>query len=117
MAEHNDLGRVGEDCAADFLVRECGFVILARNWRYRQKEIDIIAEDGESLVFVEVKTRSSDDVPPSDLISYSKIRFLETAAEAYIRRTGFYGDARFDLVVLRKAHPGFSILHIPDAFR
>ena len=117
MAEHNDLGREGEDWAADFLERERVFVVIARNWRYRQKEIDIIAYDGGTLVFVEVKTRSSDDVPPSDLISYNKIRFLETAAEAYIRKSNFNGDARFDLVVIRKAHPGFCAVHIPDAFR
>ena len=81
MAEHNDLGREGECWAADYLVREKGFVILARNWRHRQKEIDIVAQDGDTLVFVEVKTRSSDDIPPSELVSYNKIRFLETAAE------------------------------------
>lgn len=117
MAEHNDLGREGEDFAADYLAREKGFGIVARNWRYRQKEIDIIARDGGTLVFVEVKTRSSNDVPPSELVSYNKIRFLETAAEAYIRKTGFEGDARFDLVIIRKTRPGFCIEHIPDAFR
>lgn len=117
MAEHNDLGHAGEDWAADYLASEKGFVILARNWRYRQKEIDIVAQDGDTLVFVEVKTRSSDDVPPSELISYNKIRFLETAAEAYIRKSNFCGDARFDLLVIRKSHPGFSVVHIPDAFR
>lgn len=116
MAEHNVLGHVGEDFAADYL-RQKGFLILDRNWRHRQKEIDIVAKDGDDLVFVEVKTRSSDAVPPSDLITYSKIRCLETAAEAYIRKYRFQGDARFDLIVLIKTHSGFNVDHIPNAFR
>ncbi|MGN0010093.1 MAG: YraN family protein [Marinilabiliaceae bacterium] len=117
MAEHNDLGHEGEDYAAKLLEKEKGFVIIERNWHYRQKEIDIIAIDSGTLVFVEVKTRTSDSVPPSELVSYNKIRFLETAAEAYIRRKNYEGDARFDLVVLHKTHSGFKAEHIPNAFR
>ena len=70
------MGHEGEDYAAKLLEKEKGFVIIERNWHYRQKEIDIIAIDSGTLVFVEVKTRTSDSVPPSELISYNKIRFL-----------------------------------------
>lgn len=115
MAEHNILGKTGEDIAAEYLVRK-GFNIMRRNWRSGHKEVDIIAMDGPTLVFVEVKTRSQ-SMDPSDLISYSKIRFLETAAESYIRRNNFNGDARFDLVILTKGRQGFDIEHIPEAFR
>lgn len=116
MAEHNELGHVGEDIATTFLSQK-GFVIRERNWRCRHKEVDIIAMDGATLVFVEVKTRSSDAVSPSDLITYQKIRYLETAAESYIRRTGFNGDARFDVVIIHKKRSGYDIDHIPNAFR
>lgn len=115
MAEHNILGKTGEDVAADYLIAK-GFNILRRNWRSGHKEVDIIAMDGPTLVFVEVKTRTR-AMDPSDLISYYKIRFLETAAESYIRRTNFQGDARFDLIILTKSRNGFDINYIPEAFR
>lgn len=115
MAEHNDLGRLGEDLAAAYLA-ERGYNIICRNWRHRHKEVDIVAMDGDVLVFVEVKTRSA-AMAPSDLVSFAKVRYLETAAEAYIRQSNFRGDARFDLVVLTRKAGGFDILLIPSAFR
>lgn len=60
MAEHNDLGKLGEQKAADFL-EEKGYQIVDRNWHFHHKEVDIIAFDGEVLVFVEVRTRSSSE--------------------------------------------------------
>lgn len=115
MAEHNDLGRLGEDVAADYLVKR-GYKIICRNWRHRHKEVDVVAMDGDVLVFVEVKTRSA-AMAPSDLISFAKVRFLESAAEAYIRQSNFCGDARFDLVVLTRKAGGFDIQLIQSAFR
>ena len=56
MAKHNELGKKGEEIAAQYL-SEKGYEILERNWRNRHKEIDIIAKDGNELVIVEVKTR------------------------------------------------------------
>ena len=56
MAEHNDLGRLGEQLARDFLIAK-GYQILEQNWSCGHKEIDIIAMDGKELVIVEVKTR------------------------------------------------------------
>ena len=56
MAEHNDLGRLGEQLAHDFLIAK-GYQILEQNWSCGHKEIDIIAMDGKELVIVEVKTR------------------------------------------------------------
>ncbi|MBO7499129.1 MAG: YraN family protein, partial [Bacteroidaceae bacterium] len=64
MAEHNETGRRGEDLATAFLLSK-GYGILERNWKSGRKEIDIIAQDGRDLVFVEVKTRSSEDVLPA----------------------------------------------------
>lgn len=58
MAEHNDLGRLGEEVALKHL-REKGFTIRNTNWRFGKDEIDIIAEKDEYLVIVEVKTRRS----------------------------------------------------------
>lgn len=115
MAEHNELGKAGEDAALKYLMAK-NFIIMERNWRYKQKEVDIIAMDGPILVFVEVKTRSH-AMSPSDFISNSKVRYLEEAAEAYINRSNYMGDMRFDIVTLTRTAAGFHIEHIPDAFR
>ena len=58
MAEKDELGKLGERLAAEFLER-AGFTIIERNWRCARGEIDLIARDGTETVFVEVKTRSS----------------------------------------------------------
>ncbi|MCI5777666.1 MAG: YraN family protein [Bacteroidales bacterium] len=115
MAAHNELGQKGEDRAVEFLSAK-GFKILCRNWHFRHKEVDIVALDAGVLVFVEVKTRSAFS-SPNDVISYSKVRFLEEAAEAYIRQYNFQGEARFDVVLLTKKAGSFDIMHIPAAFR
>ena len=56
MAAHNDLGKWGENCAAEYLQRK-GYTIVVRDWKSGHRDIDIVAKDNETLVFVEVKTR------------------------------------------------------------
>ena len=60
MAEHNELGKIGEELAVDFLT-EKGYEILETNWTFQKAEVDIIAQKGNVLAIVEVKTRSSSD--------------------------------------------------------
>jgi len=59
MAKHNELGKLGETIAQEFLLAK-GYLIEATNYRHRRLELDIVAKDGETLIFVEVKTRSDD---------------------------------------------------------
>ncbi len=115
MAAHNELGKLGEDMATKYLL-DNGFRIVCRNWHYGRKEVDIIAMDGDVLVFVEVKTRVR-EMSPNDLISFNKVRYLEEAAEAYIRDSKHCGDARFDIVKVTKKRGEYEIVHIPAAFR
>lgn len=115
MAAHNELGKLGEDLAYKYLLDK-GFRIVCRNWHYERKEVDIIAMDGDVLVFVEVKTRVR-TMSANDLISYNKVRYLEDAAEAYIKDSGHCGDARFDIVKVTKKGGEYAIEHIPSAFR
>ncbi len=61
MAEHNELGKKGENLAVEFLQKE-GYKILDRNWTFQKAEIDIIAQKDEILAVIEVKTRSSLDL-------------------------------------------------------
>ena len=110
------LGDTGEDAAARFLETR-GFEVLARNWRLKMGEIDIIAKEGSILVFVEVKTRrTADFVDPSVAVDFRKQRKLRRLAEAYIaiERPSFE-RCRFDVVSV--VHDGLTKLrHIPDAF-
>ncbi len=91
--------RRGEDAAAAAL-RERGYRIVARNVRLRRGELDIIAEDHGTLVFVEVKTRRSRAYgTPAEAVTPAKRRALATLALAYLGRRGLCGRAcRFDVV-------------------
>lgn len=116
MAEHNLLGKKGEEIAKDYLISS-GFSLLESSWRYKKKEIDIIAKDGESLVFVEVKTRTDDYWGnPEEFVTKSKQRFLIEAAEAYIIEKDYCGTSRFDIIsiIFRGNIP--EIEHISEAF-
>ena len=81
-----ELGRYGEDIAVKYL-REKGFRIIERNFRYSHKEIDIIAEDNGIIVFVEVKTRSNLNFGhPFEAINYQKLQKIRTAIYGYLNK-------------------------------
>ena len=116
MAKHNDLGKRGEEIAAQYL-SEKGYEILERNWRNKHKEIDIIAKDKEELVVVEVKTRQNDEHGEPDIaVGITKQKMLIWAADAYVRYKNLDVDVRFDIIsiVISDAEP--EIEHIEDAF-
>jgi putative endonuclease len=96
-----DHGRIGEDLAHRYLRRQ-GCTIVARNYRTRSGsgEIDVVARQGETLVFVEVKTRSSEEFgAPDRAVDADKERHLRTAARDYARRAGVEWErTRFDIV-------------------
>ena len=117
MAFHNELGKAGEQIAADYLKKK-GYRIITRNWRYRKAEIDIIAEANGVLVVIEVKTRSSNHYGnPQDFISKEKIRLLVLATDAYITKKEITLQVRFDIVsVLIPPKKKVTIQHIEDGF-
>ena len=117
MAKHNDIGAVGEQLAADFLLSH-GYSILCRNWRSHHCEIDIIAEERGTIVFVEVKTRTSSPfADPVAAVSVSKISHLAEAADDFISFLDSSCDFRFDVVsVIIQKHGLPVISHIKDAF-
>ncbi len=113
------LGAQGEDLAAKFL-RNAGYEILDRNVKLGRNEIDILARDGDTIVFVEVKTRESPNpaFAPEDNVHAAKQRKLITAAKHYTARhpdpTAYY---RFDVVSVTltpNAKPRIELLK--DAF-
>lgn len=116
MAEHNELGKKGELIARKFL-EEKGFLIIETNWRHEKDEIDIIAKDGDELVMVEVKTRSTRYFgDPSEAVGAAKESFMIRAAEAYLEISNLNMDTRFDIVSIVIDNDSENIEHIKDAF-
>lgn len=113
------LGRRGEDAAARFL-RKLGYIIIARGHRDRIGEIDLIAVDGRTVVFVEVKTRTSQDAGhPADAVDADKQRRLTRLALKYMKRYDLLEcRARIDIIAITwastKAAP--KIEHFKNAF-
>lgn len=119
MAEHNNLGKWGEDEARDYL-HDKGYVILERDWHSGKRDIDIIAKspDNTTYVFVEVKTRRSDDfASPADAIDAKKIRNIGLAANNYVKMHGIDELLRFDVVtIVGTNRENMRLEHIEDAF-
>lgn len=116
MAQHNQLGVSGEQFATEYLSQK-GYKILNTNWRFRKAEVDIIAEKGQSLIFIEVKTRSTDYFgAPSESVMRKKQELLAEAAEAYLEQHELSHEIQFDIVSIIKSKKGIVINHIPSAF-
>jgi putative endonuclease len=116
MAEHNELGKLGEEMAVDFL-RQHGYTILETNWIYQKAEIDIIAEKGNKLAIVEVKTRSSIVFGmPQEFVKPKKIQLLVKAVNAYVNIKNIDFEVRFDIISIYKEGINYKIEHIKDAF-
>ena len=116
MAEHNELGKKGELLAVEFLQKE-GYLIAARNWRFRKAEVDIIAEKNGVLAVVEVKTRSSNYFgDPQDFIKSKKIKLLVEAVDEFVNSKELDVEVRFDIIAITKQGENFEIVHLKDAF-
>jgi len=100
MALHNEIGKWGEELAADYLRRK-GYTIIERDWRSGHRDIDIIALDGSVVVFVEVKTRRNRVFgDPEDSIDYMKLRNLRSAIHHYVNYKHINGNIRFDAITI-----------------
>lgn len=116
MAEHNELGKGGEQAAMEFLVSK-GYRIRERNWTYMQLEADIIAEFEGMLVVVEVKTRRSTVFgEPEVFVNRQKQTNLIKAADAYIQRYGLEHEVRFDIISVVVNNGSFQVNHLEGAF-
>jgi len=116
MAQHTDLGKKGENIAISHLKGEV-YIILERNWRYGKDEIDVIAESEKLIVFVEVKTRSTNHFgEPEEAVTDQKQRFLVRAADEYVIQKEIDKEARFDIISIIIESNKQTIRHIKDAF-
>ncbi|OHT80008.1 YraN family protein [Mycobacteroides saopaulense] len=107
------IGIRGEDLAAGYLSGD-GFTILDRNWRCRYGEIDIIAADGEMLIFVEVKTRTGQAFgSPAEAVTYAKLRRLRRLAGIWLAaQNGSWSSVRIDVIEIRLGGTAPAITHI-----
>lgn len=122
--EKDELGKRGEALAASFLKRK-GYRIIDRNWEGRRGEIDLVARDGQTIVFVEVKTRSTKSFgSPKDAVTTRKINHIHAVAKEYLKKKRKEGKSvRFDVVAVSiKGNTLFDrmrspqIEHIENAF-
>lgn len=119
MAQHNSIGKKGEQIACEYLITR-GFTIRETNWRMGRLEIDIVAHkpDDPTLHIVEVKTRSNDaPFDPMDAITPTKIRNLVRAANSYIEYYQLQMSVQYDVMIMVGKYPDFNIHFIPDAFQ
>lgn len=116
MAQHNLLGNKGEMLASRYLLDK-GYAVLHYNWRSGHKEIDLIAKERDTLVFVEVKSRTSELYGNAeDAVDERKMRLLISAAESYITRFKIDLKFRFDVITVIGNCEPYRIEHIEDAF-
>ena len=116
QAKHYQLGKLGERLAVGFLLSE-GYVILDQNWRLNNLEVDIIADDGEYIVFIEVKTRSSDKYgAPEEAVDREKRMNLINAADVYVNKLYVDVQVRFDIISIIANDNETKIEHLKDAF-
>ena len=116
MAQHNELGKKGEQLAIDYLL-ENGYVIVEKNYRFQKAEIDIIAQKESVLAVVEVKTRSTNYFGnPQDFVNPKKIKLLVSAIDNYVIERDLDIEIRFDIIAIIKEKSTFKIEHLKDAF-
>ncbi|SEL50353.1 YraN family protein [Parapedobacter koreensis] len=118
MLTHLQKGKNGEDMAIQLLKRR-GYRIRCQNWRHKNLEVDIVAEDGNILVFVEVKTRTSPAYGmPYEFVDVAKQAKLVRAANHYIATNQYGGEIRFDVVSIlySEENKTYDTRLIKDAF-
>lgn len=117
MASHNELGFKGEAIAKEYL-QQLGYEILEENWTHGKAEIDLIAYQNRTIIFVEVKSRTSVAFgEPEDFVDAAKQKQMELAAIYYIELMNHQNEVRFDIVAITfKQDNTYILKHIEDAF-
>ena len=115
--DSRQVGDEGETYAVSFLNYK-GFEVIHRNWRAGRYEIDIVAQDRRSLVFVEVKSRynRSQRVQPEDHVNSGKQLKIIKAAQKYLQQFPYQGPIRFDVISVMTTNNCRQLYYHPDAF-
>lgn len=116
MAIQQEIGNKGEKIAENYLLKK-EYMVLVKNYRAGKSEIDIICEREKTLVFVEVKTRTSTSFgQPEEFVNEAKATKIKEGAEAYMIETDWEGAIRFDIVSILLVNGATEIRHFEDAF-
>lgn len=116
MANHNELGKRGEQLAVAFLLK-LGYEIMKTNWQEMKFEIDVIAKEKDEVVFVEVKTRSTDVFGvPEEAVTLKKQKHLIEGADFYIQEKEIDLECRFDVISIILNSNQEEVKHIKNAF-
>ncbi|NPV08913.1 MAG: YraN family protein [Anaerolineae bacterium] len=109
-------GKRYEDVALRFLLG-LGYRVTERNWRCPMGELDLVAFEGDTLVFVEVRARAAGaPYRPEETVSLAKQRRVAAAAQAYLETSSWEGPCRFDVVAVDIGQAGTTARLIRDAF-
>ncbi len=112
MARHNEIGKIGEDIASEWLIR-AGYVLIERNYLKKFGEIDIVARETNIIHFIEVKTVSYETIPdlnrdvshetwrPEDNVHDNKVRRLKRVIETWLFERKYKGKFQIDIVTVR----------------
>jgi putative endonuclease len=116
MAQHNELGKKGEQLAVNYLLKN-SYAIVARNYRFDKAEVDIIAKKKDILAIIEVKTRSTSDFGnPQDFVKPKQIQRLVKAVDEYVTVNELDVEVRFDIIAIVKKGKSYNIEHLENAF-
>lgn len=116
MAQHNELGKKGEQIALEHLLKK-GYKILEKNYRYLKSEVDIIAQKNDTIAAIEVKTRPSGYFGnPQGFVSPKKIKLLVSAINHYVVERDLDLEVRFDIIAIIDNKKECKIEHLEDAF-
>ena len=116
MAQHNELGKKGEQLAVNFLIKN-GYNVLERNYRFDKAEVDIIVRKENVLAIIEVKTRTNTDFGnPQEFVKPKQIQRLVKAVDEYVTVNNLDVEVRFDIIAIVKKGTQYNIEHLEDAF-
>jgi putative endonuclease len=116
MVSTREIGEIAEGLAQQYLLK-LGYKIKETNWYHGHLELDIIAQDGEELVIVEVKSRNGIRYEhPSEAVTNGKIKRIVEAAEAYILGKDIDLETRFDVITVIFFGQNHELEHFEDAF-
>ncbi len=116
MTNNQEIGRQGEQLARQYLL-DNDYAILETNWKKGKNEVDIIAYRDETIVFVEVKTRSGEQYgTPESAVDAKKQRTYIRMADAYVVQNKRTEEVRFDIISIESTNGKTEIKHLVDAF-
>lgn len=113
---NREWGKMAENIACEYLIKN-GYIIREQNWRVGKTiEIDIIAEKGNIIIFVEVKARKGDYILPDEAVDEAKMKKIVKGGDIYLKSIPYPYEYRLDVITITGTPEQYELQHIPDAF-